>query len=198
MHLLDLQGSYNGRVFIVGTGPSLASVSSWDKVSPIFGCNKLLYWDDAPETRFYACNYETMLQDVRPDPHPTDHRFLVGSEDDYEAERYLDWPDWVWVTKRREPDALGAMTLICAQICYVLGFREMYLLGCDQTDQGSIFSQDDYRLKGRPEEEFPDVLPLWQTFYEEFNKSGGRLYDCSGGRLGEVLPTKSLGSVIDG
>ena len=207
MQLSDLKDHYSGRVFILGTGPSLAQVESWENVTPTFGCNKLGFWGNAPTTTFYACNYDKVLKGEAPDPKPEQHRFLVGLKDNIAEARYLEWPEWVWVTKQKSAQldtgqavsaAFGAMTLVCAQIAYVLGFREMYLLGCDQTNQGSIFDPEDDRLSDQPEGvSFADARPWWRDFRQMLERNGGAIYDCTpNGNLNGVLRFKPLMEVV--
>lgn len=193
--LADLQDTYSGKVFILGTGPSLKAVTDWTGISPTFGCNKLGYWANAPRTTFYACNYNKVIKGEVPDPNPTDHKFIVGVQDSFKER--IQWPDWVWVTRGRDvPDTFGAMTLICSQIAYYLGFREIYLLGCDQTDTGSIFDPKDDRLRDAPlGTVFQDALPWWEEF-RKFVEPEGVIYDCSGGRLSDVMPYKPLEAVL--
>ena len=208
MQLRDLKDQYSGRIFILGTGPSLVQVESWEDMSPTFGCNKLGYWDQAPLTDFYACNYSKVIKGEVPNPQPREHKFLAGMKSSFEQERYLDWPDWVWVTKgdgalesgKSVINTFGAMTLVCAQIAYVLGFREMYLLGCDQTNRGSIFDPDDDRLRDQPRgTTFTDPLPWWRYFKEFLEKRGGSIHDCTvEGSLNAVLPFRSLEEVLCG
>ena len=213
MHLTDLKDTYSGRIFILGTGPSLCEVPDWAGITPTFGCNKLGYWNRAPLTDFYACNYNKVIRGEVPNPNPAIHKFLVGTEDHLAEKGDLEWSDWVWVTKGADSEletgamvgnTFGAMTLICAQIAYVLGFREMYLLGCDQTTEGSIFDPKDDRLFDQPAGTvFKDPSPWWAYFRDYLESNGGHIYDCSGGTLTEsswgspsVLPYAALDEVL--
>jgi hypothetical protein len=197
MQLSDLKDTQSGRIFILGTGPSLTRIPSWEGIAPTFGCNKLGYWDKAPLTDFYACNYSKVLKGEVPDPQPRKHKFLVGMKDSLDEKRYLEWPDWVWLTRGVDVmDTFGAMTLVCAQIARTLGFQEIYLLGCDQTERGSIFDKDDDRLKDQlPGVVFPDTLGWWRRFAHDFE---GVIWDCTkDGNLNQVLPYKPLEEVLN-
>lgn len=205
--LLRLRNLYKGqRLFVVGSGPSLRSqMGTLPRLNGTytFACNRLALWPELPfKPTFYACNLAMVERRVEPaDPPFRDFRFLVGYRSQWSDVAEGAYGDWVRVIKsRRVPPALGhcnpiatgfSMAYVLVQIGFWLGFREFYLLGCEQTDGEHIVPN------GILHRSAPNIEQGWADLKKAIQVRHGNLIDCTpGGRLNGVLNHAKLETLL--
>ena len=84
----------------------------------------------------------------------------------------------------------GMVTLSCLQIAYYLGFKEVYLLGCDCSSKGKhydnkvdIDSKDDY---------WEHFFRLYEVCKKVYEKGGRKIYNATVGGNLEVFERRKL------
>lgn len=189
-----LAGTRSGRIFIIGSGPSMRQqidILPRLRDEDTFGCNRLLLWKDLPFTPlFYACNHrriatgvETSIENMK------GNRFVVS----YQSGGL---PGWVAVHKKSDVPfggingvvqpvcGGGSMALIMAQISAVLGYTEIYLLGCEQRAGEHVYGYTAIDFVPPPD---MDLFRLWANLKQEYSDSGISLMDCTpNGRLSQT------------
>ncbi len=200
-YIQELHNKYEGRIFIIGNGPSLLTQDLTSlSIEHTFVCNNFFKWKEAPFIPdFYAVNYQE-LKKGRIDPIPKDHdiqtgmRFILNSGEEPEDTE----PGWMMVYKANffeelindregKPEFQGLNSpmlrvpssatspLVMACLAIWLGFREIYFLGCEQTSN-YVFNKNDGQR-------WP-ILDMyggfrWQRFYEYFTEKGLVISDCT-------------------
>lgn len=204
LSLAELQGSATGRIFVMGAGPSLLKqrdlVARLGTTEDTFCCNRTALWDGLTFTpTYYACTGRQVRALVEPDQPPHQkYRFWVG----YKKEQQ---DGWVCVWKYKdvplagvngwvEPVCTGAsQSFIMCQIAAVLGYTEIYLVGCDMRSGEHVFG-DDKPFVAPPERQ---IDGLWSWMEQEFNRNGIGLIDTTpGGRLNAVVGYEPLEEVL--
>ena len=201
----SLKGKYGGPVFLLGSGPSLASQVEYLPVlkdKHTFSCNRLQQWDQLRfSPTYHACNINTVRKGIEPDmPRFKRHKFIVGRERDF---GYHDTSGWVEVTKSLaepagidhiNPVATGAsMSYIIAQIAVWLGHRKIYLLGCDTKEGPRVFeSEPNTHLVS------PNYKERWQELKKFFTANGITIRDCTpDGALNDIVGYTPLAKVLN-
>jgi hypothetical protein len=97
----------------------------------------------------------------------------------------------------------GTVIIPCLQVCFFLGFKEVYLLGCDCSysngaahfdSQPASFGKGDSKEKRH----WDKVFDAFRICKKEFEKDGRHIYNATlNGNL-EVFERKSLEDVISG
>lgn len=168
-YLPDLHNAYAGRVFVIGTGPSLNKVTNrqWDRLERecLFGVNTLLKYDRLPKIpELYAVaestwlNTDTAITDIIPTLHGTPTVRIYAHV----------WPlpgldDWRFVYQNRGAEmergdfqGLGdklpyvsagqSVAMLAVQIAAWCGFTDIILLGTDATEYGHAKGLNDASL----------------------------------------------------
>jgi hypothetical protein len=216
----ELHNKFSGRCFLFGTGPSLAQqIPILEKMRDeyTFTCNRMKLWKELPFTPWVHCLTE---------PWPiVDWGRAVGNLYDYkEASNRIAcaWfpvvaPGWQWLPKAADdiqcrwqgywgtqdflpplPTA-WASPITIGQLALWMGFTELYLVGCDTTQDGQAWDVEKGRTK------FPrsirSILECADRAYRDVKRAGRILNDCTpGGRLNMegAIPYRDLKDVLDG
>ena len=100
------------------------------------------------------------------------------------------------------------VTQLCLQIAYYMGFKEVYLVGCDCDYSGVHHFNDEaysFQFKGTKDEKFKrwtnwyltNVFDMYSLCKKVFEADGRKIYNSTvGGKL-EVFERISLGEVIN-
>ncbi len=186
----------SSRLFVLGSGPSIADVDmQLLKDEDTFGCNRLCQWEGLTITpTYYACNVTSVLDGLSP-RHPPygSQRFLchrgryAGVTAGWQAvPKSKGYPLYTRGTCLRVHSG-GTMAAIVVQLGHWLGYDEMYLLGCEQRDGPHVYGSHVpfYREKG--------TLEYWTAIHKAYPG----VVDCTpGGLLNEVLPYVPLEEVL--
>jgi hypothetical protein len=197
------QHRYEGRIFIVGSGPSLHTTEGLAGLYPTFGSNRLDAWPALPFLpTFYACLSTKVASGEAPlEPRVEQARYLVCKRED----GWLKLAGWTSIPAgmkefhdSRSSGSLvntpAAMSLMCVQIALALGFTDVYLVGCDNTRYGLVFDGDEDRYHGN-EGQQGIVDTYWRGAADYYQSEGICITDCTpGGRLSEdgLFPYKGL------
>lgn len=216
--ILDAHNTHTGRIFIVGSGPSLRG--QLDTLRHLEGeyvwsVNRLSHWEDFPVTPSHHSVTE-------PGPIGGWGKYVLP-EYDYPAVKNriaVHWvpvtaPGWLWVAKA--PDeiqirwegffGLGdhlpplpsgwASPLTSCQVAAWLGFTEFYFLGIDNTQEGQAWDPI-YGRTARPR----SIISVEESFdraCHQIEKAGRRIVDCTpGGGINKrgILPYEPLEAVL--
>ena len=216
--ILDAHNTCQGRIFMFGTGPSLVSQSHLLPLmehEATWTVNRMAQWDLPFTPLFHGVAEPAPIIGWGGQVNPTYDYPKVKNR------IAVNWwkvtaPGWRWVAKA--PDdvqvrwhgvfGLGdtlppiptawASPLTLTQVALWLGFTQIYILGCDTTQQGQAWDVD----KGRTTEprNIRSIVECADRMKFEIWKAGREIWDCTpGGRLNEegALPYKSLEEVLD-
>ncbi len=167
--LKEIHNRFRGeRLFVLATGPSLSKIPDINVLRDefTFGVNRLMDWDGMTfEPTFYgACENIGLTDFILPSaakaPHST--KFFAH---DYDYTQQYDMPDWHWLYRlplkhvwTHGPQGMGedfdyvacgssVVFDVAVQVGLWMGFKDIYLLGCDnQTDQ-HIYDDPDVQAK---------------------------------------------------
>jgi len=216
--LLDAHNTMSGRVFILGTGPSLL------KQLPLLGALKNEEtWTVNRMQRFKELPFTPTHHSIAEPGPVTDWGRGIDYPYDYPTAKNrlaIHWtpvtaPGWLWVAKAHDdvqvrwqgffglgdylppiPSA-WASPLTAAQVACWLGFTELYLLGCDTTQTGQAWDTVGGRTKFK--RSILAILECADRAKHEIFAAGRSIYDCApGGKLNEegVLDYVELGDVL--
>ena len=210
--------SESGRVFIFGTGPSLA-----EQRPLLHKMQNEHTWTVNRMRHFKPPFIPTYHGITEPGPIGGWGSYILKLYDFPEATNRiaiswwpLDVPDWKWVSKA--PDdvqvrwegwfGLGdelppiptawASPLTFGQLACWLGYTELYYVGIDTTQQGQAWDPEHGRT--REPRAIRSILECADRARIQIEKSGRKIYDCTpGGRLNEagVLPYRDLAEVLN-
>lgn len=200
--ILDLHNTKTGRVFLLGSGPSL--LEQTDVLAALgyedtLGVHNLPLWDDLPFTPTY---------------------YAIHEKHQIEAIENYDWPGWdmkkfviYWRPVRREgwqwvakapvdlnifdvgfcglddelpPIPSGiCIPLSACQLLAWMGYTEFYFLGCELTIKGECYDTD-YERRVRGESWSRKAQGAFTVARREIERAGRTIVDCTpGGRLSE-------------
>jgi hypothetical protein len=216
--LTDSHNTRSGRCFIFGTGPSLVEqmpMLGAMKEETTWTVNRMRHWKDLPFTPTYHVVAE-------PGPILQWGRFIHPRYDYPEAGTRIAinwWPvtakGWLWVPKAPDdiqmrwegfqgfddflpPVVTGwASPLTLAQVAVWMGFRELYFLGIDTTQQGQAW--DPIAGRTAKERNIQSILECFDHARWDIQRNGGVVFDTTpGGRINEegALPFKPLAEVL--
>lgn len=223
--LADLRHLYRGgRLFILGTGPSLADAAPYFgrlQHESTFGVNLLLRWPEMNFTpTFYAIQelrywFGLRIQDnaqlvlARKDVRLPAVRFYAHTEPVPE----LDAQGWTFVEQDLQcemqsgffagfdqplaPVPFGSSVAMFATMLGVwMGFEEIVLLGCDATKRGHVYARDE--SVGEPLERLrqDSFVRAALTAKEVMEANGVRLLDATGPRGQLTLPKVDLADLL--
>ena len=208
------------RCFIFGTGPSLVPqlpLLHKMKKEYTFTCNRMRMWGDVPFKPYVHCVTE---------PGPI-QSWGYGIHRDYdfpEAQNRVAciwWPvvapGWLWLPKAVDeiqvrwsgPQGLGdrlaplpsawASPLTIAQLALWMGFKQVFLVGCDTTQQGQAWDVEKGRTK-KPRN-IRSILESADRLHRDMRRAGRELYDCStGGKFNTegLIPYVDLEEALNG
>lgn len=206
---------FNERCFIVGTGPSLKHTNlSLIKDEIMMGVNNLFmgfadfnikpkYWcvADAKIFEKYAYNLlylpttlfltdgagQLFLHNMKKYPSDSLAPYVLRPLSDMKT------------TKEFSTDIMkgvngGMVTLSCLQIAYYLGFKEVYLLGCDCSSKGKHYDNKvDVKSKDDYWEHFFKLYDVCKKVYEADER---KIYNATVGGNLEVFERKLLEDII--
>jgi hypothetical protein len=205
------RGLYNGRCFIVASGPSIAQIQP-DPLAKLdneysYGISSLLRWPDLPfmptfylsqEMRYWWF-YQQLIDHLK-------YPGLRMHSNQYSAD--LPSP-WVLVHDDREYDLKkgdfngfgerldwvagqgGSATLIAAQIAVFMGFREIYMLGCEASLDGYVWDKS----AARNAEDTQRFIECTSLVYKSLKEKGVALIDLTeNGNL--TIPKSHLDAVL--
>jgi hypothetical protein len=215
-----VHNSRSGRCFMFGTGPSLIDqmpLLGRMKTETTWTVNRMRLWKDLPFTPTHH---------IVAEPGPINgwgtsifHRY------DYEAAMNRIaiswWPvtakGWLWCPKAPDDiqmrwqgmqgfgDRLAPVTtgwsspLTSVQVAAWMGYRELYFLGIDTTQEGQAWDRE----QGRTAEprNIRSILECFERANRDIKRNGGVVYDCTpGGRINRegALEYADLGEVLAG
>ncbi len=207
--LQSLHNTASGRIFMLGTGPSLLEQTHELlalREEPTFCTNRLGLWEWLPFTpRYYGVSKPDMIKDVG----------LQGST----TQHFILWPadlgilGWQWVpriksrlrTLRHAPfqgfgdgfERMGsamAAPITWLQLAAWMGYRQFYILGCELSD-GYVFGGRQRTPQAVRNE--PRILECAQIAKQAIEEAGGSLVDCTpDGKLHSVLEYQPLAEVL--
>ncbi len=208
----------SGRIFIMGTGPSLAAqlpLLSSLKREATWTVNRMAHWGKLP----FAPTYHSIAE---PGPiglwgHYVRHEYgypaagtqiaihwfpVVASGWKWAAkaidEVQIRWEGFFGLGDHLPPVPSGwASPLTSCQIAAWFGYTEFYFLGCDTTQMGQAWDVAHGRT-AKPRS-ILSILECFDRARAQIQKSGRKIYDCApGGRLNKegVLEYRDLAEVL--
>ena len=208
------------RCFIFGTGPSLTTqIDLLPKMVDeyTFTCNRMRQWGDVPFRPYIHCITE-------PGPIQSWGYGISPLYDYPEAQNRVAcmwWPvvapGWLWLPKANDdiqlrwwgPQGLDdrlsplpsawASPLTIAQLALWMGFKKIYLLGVDTTQQGQAWDVEKGRTK-KPRN-IRSILESADRLHRDMRRAGRELWDCTpGGKLNGdgLIPYADLKEVLNG
>lgn len=209
--VLDLHNTESGRLFVMGTGPSLhlqADLMPELADKQTWGINRIHWWEGVP----FETTYLTITESVHCSrhyigefllPRTSDKRFAICN---WRYQHTVEKRRFVWVSKRPNHtvdgdgfEGLGTdlpglpqgyhTLLTSLQLAAWMGFDEFYLLGNELTMDGYVFNGS-ARRDGFGEY-YDKCLPAYARARADLEAAGKKIVDCTpGGRL-------SLEGVLD-
>jgi hypothetical protein len=207
------------RCFIVGMGPSLNKTDfSIIKDETLFGVNALYeglkkfdinlkYWVVSDIAVFDACYKELLNLDTTLFLAEDAGRIFLEKKHHYlkdvKKEPIIIRPygymgTWNKFSKDLTKGAYGGMVILsCLQVAYYLGFKEVYLLGCDcDWTKGVHFNELDKNNFNEGIEGWLETFKRYGLCKKIFKEDGRTIYNSTpGGRL-EVFERKSLEDLV--
>lgn len=236
--ILQYKNAYEGQAcFVIGNGPSL-KISDLERIKKAgyvcFASNKIYKCFDQTDWRpdFYACtdtmvftqNWEEIFQEVNC------VKFLS-----YLFQWHISYEEWKkkdhliirynvkYLTEEFPEDVIrmasgGSVTYVLIALAWMMGFKTIYLIGCDhtykfyetlhkkagvtettETVQGDYFVKD-YMKVGEKMciGDMDRVERGYKMAKEHIEKSGGHIYNATRGGVLEVFERKDLDKVLGG
>ena len=108
---------------------------------------------------------------------------------------------WLNFSKDLRNGAYGGMVIYSGlQVAFHLGFKEIYLLGCDCTETKGIHfdGADSFNLQGIPvqDSEWLPTLKKYEVYKRLFEKEGRTIYNATPGGNLEVFERRSLEDIV--
>lgn len=211
--LQDLHGKYSGRVFILGNGPSLLGhdLNCLFK-EPTWACNNWFSWMNAFVIEHYTVSYQVFTGMVSdpfnrpPSNHIRGEQFLHYIIDPMDLIEVSGWVH-VQVDNLDSPPAFteplltlqhgGSTPHINAQLAAWMGYTEIYMLGCEQTD-GYVYDPEANRQANKSAGFYiRQKQQLFEDLAGQLYNQGVNLRDCTpDGALNEVLGYVPLEEVL--
>ncbi len=217
--LRRFKGIHQGeRCFIVATGPSL-TIEDVDKLKNeiCWTCNSGVKLFDKTDWRpkYYAIADGTVFRRIKQDIDKVQLNcaFYNHKDIEWEGENVYPLPMWVSMVfapevrkviprfvfrKRMSSDICkkvymgGNITNIIIQICFYMGFKEIYLLGCDCNYQGASTHsnmtgyKDADKLYASADDVYRSMIDDHKCALREAKKRGVKIYNATrGGKLEE-------------
>ncbi len=217
------------RCFIVATGPSL-TIEDVNKLKGeiCWTCNSGINLFSKTDWRpdYYAIADGTVFQRIKDHLDPNEFKASFYNHKDIEwfGNNVMPLPMWVSLvmdssTRNAIPHCLrkkrmsldiskkvfmgGNVTNVILQICFYMGFKEIYLLGCDCSYKGASFHSEltGYKNDDRLFENADYVG--WSMIQDHMcakkiaDKLGIKIYNATRGGMLEVYPRVSIDDVIN-
>ena len=201
-----LKDKYLGRVFILGSGPSLLDLTEMEKsrlrAEFTFGSSRLYRWPEIVTDFYLLMEPKHIASDWWPDIKAGSYKFWAPWQPTPEG--------WIEYPQSNHNAGIYGFTglngcadhgkqhlhytqdepLAAAQVALWLGFEEIYLLGCDGTHHGHVYD---------PHEDRDSPVGSWDALWKRASQEMP-LRDCTpGGRYSEVLgymPHVPLGDAL--
>lgn len=217
------------RCFIVATGPSLTI----DDVNKLKGeicwtCNSGIRLFEKTDWRpqYYAIADGTVYRKIKEDLDPSEFKAAFYNHKDIEwgGENVFPLPMWVSLvmdagTRKVVPRVLrrkrmsmdiskkifmgGNVTNVIIQICFYMGFKEIYLLGCDCNYKGAVLHSS---LTGYKNDDklFESADYIGWSMIEDHkcakrmaDKLGVKIYNATRGGMLEVYPRVNMDEILN-
>jgi len=211
-----LKNIHNGeRCFLLGTGPSLKNTDvSLLKNEICFGVNSLLSEDIGIKFKYYglAGANEKCLNGIKTKKNSTLFLFRAAARMYFDLHSPIDnvialKTNGLILKKKSIPHDIaknvygggGTIIVPCLQICHYLGFKEVYLLGCDCNYEGEAHFTDYERVPftGSSEKKhWNKTFKAYEICKREFEKDGRKIYNSTAGGKLEVFERKKLVTLI--
>lgn len=227
--LKRFKGIHKGkRCFIVATGPSL-TIEDVNKLKGeiCWTCNSGIKLFEKTDWRpdYYAIADGTVFRRIESDLDPKEFKasFYNHKDISWEGENVFPLPMWVslvmdaetrrviprsWRKKRMSLDISkkvfmgGNITNVILQICFYMGFKEIYLLGCDCNYKGAnVHSSltgynDDDKLFESADYIGWSMIKDHECAKKTADKLGIKIYNATRGGMLEVYPRVNLDDLI--
>jgi hypothetical protein len=89
----------------------------------------------------------------------------------------------------------GGIIPIMLQISFYLGFKEMYLLGCDCGSKGKP-SHHFYKSNRKPRKDYSDIFEIYEICKAAIHLGDRRVYNATVGGNLEVFKRKKLEDIV--
>lgn len=107
---------------------------------------------------------------------------------------------WLKFSKDLRNGAYGGMVIWSSlQVAYHLGFKEIYLLGCDcSAKKGSVHfgGADSFNVFNKVDDEWEDTFNRYKIYKKLFEKEGRKIYNATVGGNLEVFERKNVEDMI--
>jgi len=202
------------RCFIVGTGPSLKETNlSLLKNEIVFGVNSLYKAMDDFSCKYYAISDIKVWNNHKKKVSSLDTLLFLSSEvgrkmvgGSLKNTIFLKTKGYMSVTGEFSKDiskyVVGGHTVVidvCLQVCFYMGFKEVYLLGCDCDYSGTQHfdgSESDNKKSVSVSGDWSRLFHVYEICKNTFEKDGRKIYNSTvGGKL-EVFERKKLEEVV--
>lgn len=212
------------RVFIIATGPSLTIEDvNLLKGEVCFGMNSIFKFFDYTDWRpeYYAIFDSTVYDRVKEDIDKV-HLNCIFKPDSFEwkadnikevaclpnlcstgEERahYKRWDIKHFSNDISEMVYSGtSVVYFIAQICFYMGFDEIYLLGADCSNFGThskmVSYKDENKISGTQEDTIRGIMTDYMKIKEEADKRGIKVFNATRGGKLEIFPRVKLETII--
>lgn len=216
------------RCFIVATGPSL-TIEDVEKLKGeiCWTCNSGIKLFDKTDWRpdYYAISDGTVFRRIEQGLNPSDFKAAFYNHKDiiWQGENVYPLPMWVslvmdseirnviphsWRKKRMSLDIDkkvfmgGNVTNVILQICFYMGFNEIYLLGCDCNYKGASAHsgltgyEDDNNHFEEADYIGWSMIKDHECAKRAAEKIGVKIYNATRGGMLEVYPRVNLDEVL--
>lgn len=216
------------RCFIVATGPSL-TIEDVNKLKGeiCWTCNSGINLLDKADWNpmYYAIGDGTVFRRIQDNINPKRFKacFFNHKDIEWEGNNVFPLPMWVslvmdadtrrvipraWRWKRMSDDITkkvfmgGNVTNIIIQICFYMGFSEIYLLGCDCNYKSAnkhsnltTYTNDD-KLAESADYIGWSMIKDHECAHREAQKRGIKIYNATRGGMLEVYPRVNLDDIV--
>jgi len=207
-----LKNIHNGeRCFLLGTGPSLKNTDiSLLKKEICFGVNSLLLEDIGIKIKYYGLTgaNEKCLNGIKTKNNSTLFLFRAAARMYFDLDSPMDnvialKTNGLILKKKSIPNDIaknvygsgGTIIVPCLQVCHYLGFKEVYLLGCDCNYAGDAHFTEYERIPftGSSEKKhWYKVFKAYKILKKEFEKDNRKIYNATIGGCLETFERVNL------
>ncbi len=217
------------RCFIVATGPSL-TIEDVNKLKGeiCWTCNSGIKLFDKTDWRpdYYAIADGTVFRRIEPELDAGEFKaaFYNHKDIEWEGNNVYPLPVWVslvmdaetrrviprpWRKKRMSSDISkkvfmgGNVTNVILQICFYMGFKEIYLLGCDCNYKGAATHsavtgyKDDDKLAESADYIGWSMIKDHECAKKRADKLGVKIYNATRGGMLEAYPRVNIDDIFN-
>ena len=211
-----LKNKYSGeRCFLFGTGPSLKYMDlSVFKNEITFGVNSLLWKDTGVEFNFFGLTGKNKkcLNGIFGKKESVLFLFRTAARMYFKEYPWLDNvitlnTNGLILQKKALPEDIskkvygggGTIIVPCLQVCFYLGFKEVYLVGCDCSYSGDVHFKGNERIPftgTKEKKHWAKVFKSYEILRREFEKNNKKIYNSTMGGNLEVFERKNLEDIL--